>query len=275
MRELGVEVGHDAEMAGHVFVSFSPGDSGYVQQLVFHLGAAGIAAWTAPQGSAAERIATCAAFVPVVGSEAAGSEDMRREIDQARAAYRPILPVRLGGGLPAALAGGPVEDVGGGRMPSPRFIEELRRLTAAPGGVAPGGVVTGGSFAPRFGDVVPPMKKKSRRGLVIGIGAGGLFLVLLCVGVIVVGGVIRSGANSPDRAVVGDCLAASGEETLDANSVRKVDCASADARFTVVARVEDKTSEESDAACAKDVDFVYWTAPREGARGTVLCLRAR
>jgi hypothetical protein len=268
-------------MSGHVYVSFSQSDSGYVQQLIFHLTAAGLVVWTEQQGSAEERITACAAFVPVVSGPAADSDEVRGEVEQAKAAHRPILPLALSATeVPAGLAGIPVEDVTGGRMPPPHFVEQLRRLAAAAPAAPPAAgtaatlAPTGGPApGPRFTDAVPiPPKKKSRRGLIWGLVIGAVVLVLLCVGVAVVIGLNGLRATAPENAAVGDCLSGS---TEDADSMRKVACDSADATLTVTARVENTLAAESDAACGEDAEFVFWTGPRAGEPGTVLCLKRR
>jgi hypothetical protein len=276
-------------MSGHVFVSFSPSDGGYVQQLIFHLTAAGLVVWTDQQGSAEDGITTCAAFVPVISADSAGSQEAQQEVEQAKVAFRPILPLALGAtDVPAGLAGIPAEDVTGGRMPPPHFVEQLRRLVAAQpsaesativptaggsGGLASAGV--GAPGGPRFTDAVPvPPKKKSRRGLIWGLVIGFVLLLVLCVGIALVLGLNQLRETSAENAVVGDCLAG-GADGTNADEVRKVDCGDADATFTVIARVENKTSAESNEACGDDADFAFWTGPRDGGAGTVLCLQRR
>jgi hypothetical protein len=267
-------------MAGHVYVSFSPSDGSYVQQLIFHLGTAGLSVSTEQQGSAAETIASAAAFVPVVSPHAAHSDQVQREVEQAKAANRPIVPLLLEGGeMPAGLAGIPLEDVTGGRMPPAHFVDQLRRLCAAqaaqaatlvPGG-APG---SAGEEAPRFTDAVPVQPtKKSKKPLVLGLVIGFVVLIVLCLGISVLMGLNRLRETSAESALVGDCLTGNTEGGLDAATVKKVDCGSADAKLKVTARLEDKTSDESQAECGKDIDFVYWFAPREDAPGTALCLQ--
>jgi hypothetical protein len=266
-------------MAGHVYVSFSQSDGAYVQQLIFHLGTAGLSVSTEQQGSAAEHIAGAAAFVPVVSPHSAESESVQREIEQAKAANRPILPLLVAGGsMPAGLAGIPLEDVTGGRMPPPHFVDHLRRLSAAQAagtpGVGPEGAATVLGEAPRFTDAVPVVpKKKSRKPLVLGLVIGAVVLIVLCLGVSVLLGLNRLRATSAESAVVGDCLSGNTEGGLDAATVKKVDCGSANAKLKVTARLENKTSEEGQAECGKEVDFVYWFAPREDAPGTALCLQ--
>jgi hypothetical protein len=263
-------------MAGHVYVSFSPSDGSYVQQLVFHLSTAGLSVLTEQQGSAAENVANAAAFVPVVSPHSAQSEQVQREIEQAKVANRPIVPLLLAGGeMPAGLAGIPLEDVTGGRMPPPHFVEQLRRLAAAQESLTLG--ATDGSAAgdaPRFTDAVPAVpKKKSKRPLVLGLVIGFVVLIMLCVGISVVMGMNRLRATSAESAVVGDCLTGNTEGELDVATVKKVDCGSADAKLKVTARLENKTSDEGQAECGKEIDFVYWFAPREDAPGTALCLQ--
>jgi hypothetical protein len=77
------------------------------------------------------------------------------------------------------------------------------------------------------------------------------------------------GQSSPDRAVVGDCVKQTGD-----NSVKVVDCGSGDAQYKVVGRVEDKSAiSASLSACRefKDTDKTYWYG-EQGKNGTVLCL---
>jgi hypothetical protein len=264
-------------MASHVYVSYSPSDGGYVQQLVFHLGTAGLSVWTEQQGSAAENIANAAAFVPVVSPHSAQSEQVQREIEQAKAANRPIVPLLLAGGeMPAGLAGIPLEDVTGGRMPPAHFVDQLKRLATAQAATVLGGVpgVADGGEAPRFTDAVPVVpKKKSRKPLVLGLVIGAVVLIVLCLGVSVLLGLNRLRATSAESAVVGDCLTGNTEGGLDAATVKKVDCGSADAKLKVTARLENKTSEQGQAECGQEVDFVYWFAPSEDAAGTALCLQ--
>jgi hypothetical protein len=259
-------------MAGHIYVSFSPSDGGYVQQLIFNLGTAGIAVWTQQQGDAAEHIADAAAFVPVVSPHSAGSEQVQREIEQAKAANRPIVPLLLAGGeMPAGLAGIPLEDVTGGRMPPPHFVDQLRRLAQAATPV--GGPEGLSGDVPRFTDAVPVVpKKKSRKPLVLGLVIGGAVLIVLCLGASVLIGLNQLRSQSAESAVVGDCLTGDAEGGLDAATVKKVDCASADAKLKVTARLENKTSEQGQTECGKEVDFVFWFAPRENVPGTALCL---
>jgi hypothetical protein len=263
-------------MAGHVYVSFSPSDGSYVQQLVFHLTTAGLSVLTGQQGSAAESIAYAAAFVPVVSPDSAQSEQVQREIEQAKAANRPVVPLLLAGGaIPAGLAGIPLEDVTGGRMPPAHFVDQLRRLAAQAAltaGATPEGST--GAEAPRFTDAVPVLpKKKSKKPLVLGLVIGFVVLIVLCLGISVVLGMNRLRATSAQSAVAGDCLTGNTECGLDAATVKKVDCGSAEAKLKVSTRLENKTSDQAQAECGKDIDFVYWFAPREDAPGTALCLQ--
>src|SRR4029450_395406 len=124
----------------------------------------------------------------------------------------------------------PVAPAGGSPLPPP---------LGAPGPPpAPGSGPPAPGTAPRFADAVPVTpKKKSRRGLVIGLIIGSVLLVLLCVGVAAAVGLSRLRSTSPQSAAVGDCLTGTAEGELDANTVRKVDCASGDAKFKVAARV--------------------------------------
>jgi hypothetical protein len=260
----------DARMSGHVYVSYSPSDSAYVQQLVLHLTAAGLTVRLVPPGNAAELIAESIAVVPILTPRSAASEDVRAEVEAAKAGFKPVLPLRLEEGEPpAALAGLPTEDVTGGAMPSQTFVDHLRRLAGAE-------PVASGTAPPRLVDAVPPAppKKRSRKAVVwITVGIVGLLLICGLGGALLVG-VANLRSNSVANASVGECLGGTTSTELDADKMTKVDCGSAEAKFKVVGRIEDKTSAEREASCegVAETDFVFWTG-REGGKGTVLCLQ--
>ncbi|MFI5908273.1 hypothetical protein [Dactylosporangium sp. NPDC051541] len=75
------------------------------------------------------------------------------------------------------------------------------------------------------------------------------------------------------NAKVGDCLHQKG-----ANDLSIVKCDSADANFTVLGRVEDKSETEVDTAgvCDQfaDATATYWEG-KSGKKGTVLCLKGK
>jgi hypothetical protein len=74
------------------------------------------------------------------------------------------------------------------------------------------------------------------------------------------------------KAEVGQCLAGTTPEQLNADDLKIVDCTASDAGFKVVQRVEGKTYAESNNACTDEqTEFVFWSG-KEGAAGTTLCL---
>ena len=126
-------------MPGHVFVSYSHGDSEYVRALVAFLRGHGHDVWldegidVGSQWIAVIRgqVDTCAAFVPVMTPAADGSTWVARELERADAFNRPILPLLLEGQPLGSIAGVQFEDVRGGRMPSQRFLDRLASVVAA------------------------------------------------------------------------------------------------------------------------------------------------
>lgn len=87
------------------------------------------------------------------------------------------------------------------------------------------------------------------------------------------------------EAKAGDCVASvdppKDGESGPASAATLVDCGSAQARFTVIGRVEEKTRAEFETdtgelkicmdAGHQDAEYMYW-APRDDGRGYVLCL---
>jgi hypothetical protein len=110
----------------------------------------------------------------------------------------------------------------------------------------------------------PAPKKKS--GLVR------IAVTLVAIAAVGVGGWFFT-RNDASNAQVGDCLAGTTPEELNADKLKKVDCTAADAGFKVVERVENKTRAESDAACTESTEdrWVFWSG-EQGKAGTVLCL---
>jgi hypothetical protein len=79
--------------------------------------------------------------------------------------------------------------------------------------------------------------------------------------------------NDAVNAQVGDCLAGTTPEELNADALKKVDCSASDAGFKVVERVENKTEAEANSACTESTEdrWVFWSG-ESGKSGTVLCL---
>ena len=131
---------------GEIFISYSRQDAAYVERLIAHLRAAGLAVWRDDQIPDGERwdhmlrakIDGCAAFVLVMSTDADNSAWVGEEIDRARAKGRPILPLLLSGEVFFGFSRTQFEDVRGGQLPDAGFVERLRTLTAA--GPAPGAV---------------------------------------------------------------------------------------------------------------------------------------
>ncbi|GAA2358861.1 LppU/SCO3897 family protein [Dactylosporangium salmoneum] len=98
-------------------------------------------------------------------------------------------------------------------------------------------------------------------------------LVISLVVLVVLGGVgWYLSRDDALNAKVGDCLHQKG-----ANDLSIVKCDSADADFSVLGRVENKTESEVDAkdVCDQwaDTSATYWEG-KPGQKGTVLCLKA-
>jgi hypothetical protein len=99
------------------------------------------------------------------------------------------------------------------------------------------------------------------------------------IGVVVVLAAIGVGwflsAGSAGSAAVGECLKDSGGDSME-----KVECGTPEAAYRVVARIEDKKSNEAEAACAEfeSATSIYWEGERrrfqsaDEAKGAVLCL---
>jgi hypothetical protein len=114
----------------------------------------------------------------------------------------------------------------------------------------------------------PAPKKKS--GAVRAIVIVAVLVVLSAVGV---GGWLYTTRNAAGSAQVGDCLAGTTPEQLDASKLKKVDCTASDAPFKVVERIPNKTESEANSACTESTEdrWVFWTG-KTGQTGTVLCL---
>src|SRR5262245_59658588 len=119
---------------GHLFISYSHHDHGYVSRLVAHLRDAGIEVWTdegidygTQWASTIEtQIETCAAFIPVMSGNSRSAAWVAREIDLAQELRKPIYPVLLSGRQFLRLRDIQHEDVSNSAMPSDRFIQQIR-----------------------------------------------------------------------------------------------------------------------------------------------------
>jgi molecular chaperone DnaK (HSP70) len=124
-------------VTGYVFISYSREDAAYVSQLVDYLTNAGIRVWMDRElrpGAPAwakkleEQLEGCAAFVVVMTTSSYHSPWVDREIDLAQELGKPILPLLLEGRRFLRVRDINGEDVIGGRMPRPSFIDTLRGL---------------------------------------------------------------------------------------------------------------------------------------------------
>jgi hypothetical protein len=135
---------------------------------------------------------------------------------------------------------------------------------AAPPPAQPGQPGQPGQPVPGVPDEPAPVKKKS--GLVR------VVVTLVVIGAIAAGGWWFTRDNAVN-AQVGDCLAGTTPEELNADKLKKVDCTQSDAGFKVVERVENKTEAEANSACTESTEdrWVFWSG-ESGKSGTVLCL---
>jgi len=110
----------------------------------------------------------------------------------------------------------------------------------------------------------PAPKKKS--------GLLRVIVPLIIVAVVAAGGWWFSRKDA-QNAKVGDCLAGTSPEELNAEKLKIVPCTQSDAGFKVVERVENKTEAEAQGSCTESTEdrWVYWSGEK-GKAGTVLCL---
>jgi hypothetical protein len=111
-----------------------------------------------------------------------------------------------------------------------------------------------------------PAPKKKKSGLVR------VVVVLVVLAALGVGGWWFTRGDAVN-AQVGDCLAGTTPEEMDASKLKKVECSASDAPFKVVERVENKTEAEANSACTESTEdrWVFWSG-ETGKSGTVLCL---
>jgi hypothetical protein len=129
--------------------------------------------------------------------------------------------------------------------------------------------------APPPGYPQPPApKKRSKARLVVPL----ISIVVLVVIAVVV---FFASKSNPSNAKVGDCLkgsAITSTTAQDAGDVKIVDCASADAKYKVVGKVDNKTRSQfstDDTICQPFVSAGATTAlwgQTSGSKGFVLCL---
>lgn len=128
-------------MAGHVFVSYSLADRGYVNRLVGHLATTGIRSWcdelieTGHPLAARTRqaIDECSSCIAVLTPASTASQWARQQISYAIQLGKPLHLLLLSVcAIPMALAGRPFEDVCDGSMPTPAFVARLLSLSRAP-----------------------------------------------------------------------------------------------------------------------------------------------
>ena len=118
----------------YVFLSYSRDDREYALRLKRHLGGCGIRAWMDDDVRTGEqwrqviddRVRRSAAVIVVMSPNALVSPWVERELNQAEACQRPILPLLLEGDRFSRLSNVQYEDVVGARMPSDDFVECLR-----------------------------------------------------------------------------------------------------------------------------------------------------
>ncbi len=126
---------------GTVFISYSHLDLAYVRKLAGYLEQANIKAWFDEEIVTGERwvsvirdqIASCSAMIAVMTPAAEESVWVDRELAQADALARPILPLLLDGNVFFRLANLQYELVSGGQMPSRAFVDALRAALSRDG----------------------------------------------------------------------------------------------------------------------------------------------
>jgi hypothetical protein len=122
-----------------------------------------------------------------------------------------------------------------------------------------------------------PKKHGVLKIALLAVGLAGVLLVGL--GIFGVSAIVEAAADPAKGAQVGDCLTAAGT-VADAGTTETsadiVDCGSARAEFSVVARIEGQSSPSS-TACDKffDVDESYYVYGSTAGNGYVLCLRPK
>jgi hypothetical protein len=143
----------------------------------------------------------------------------------------------------------------------------------------PGHVEGFGPAAP--GTMPPPQKKGGAAKKILGLGGGVIVAVIVAIIFSVGRGLLSDDATSDAKQ--GDCIAdvpevADGQDA-SAPNVKIVECSSADAKYSVVARVDDVTEAEatSDTMCASNFkegeEYAVFRAIGPTGKGYVLCLK--
>jgi len=113
---------------------------------------------------------------------------------------------------------------------------------------------------------LPAEQPKKKRGGLVRLG-----IILLVVAAIGVGGWLFTRKNAVN-ANVGDCLAGTTPQELNADNLKIVPCTQSDAHFKVVQKGDNKTEANAESACTTaDYKWVFWSG-EPGKSGTVLCL---
>lgn len=134
---------------------------------------------------------------------------------------------------------------------------------------------------PPAGAPAPEPARKSGRKKVFGI-VGAIVAFLVVVGLKIGLGAVLGGTDETAEAKVGDCIAelptTIGEEMEEVDGAKVVDCASAEATYKVVGRVEDQTEEQLESGEACDQYFqeseknYIFSNITPGKTGYLLCL---
>jgi hypothetical protein len=109
---------------------------------------------------------------------------------------------------------------------------------------------------------VPPAKSSKKQMAVA-------WLIILLLAAAGAGAAYYFRQIDPQRAKVGDCVKQTGGDSIEVT-----ECSDGDADFTVVGRIENKTSIDAGLFACSDFDAAtssYWEG-EEGEKGTVLCL---
>ncbi|WP_250028447.1 LppU/SCO3897 family protein [Paractinoplanes maris] len=129
---------------------------------------------------------------------------------------------------------------------------------------------------PLVGDAQPGRPGEPRKRNVGKLVVGILVAVIVGLGTYALLSLLNGGDDAQD-AKAGDCIASDQDvknEGTTETGANVVDCASADAKFSVVARVDGETSPQSK-ACDKffKAEEVFYVFANSAGDGYVLCLR--
>lgn len=138
----------------------------------------------------------------------------------------------------------------------------------------------GQGFGPAGPGLPPPPQKKRAGKKVLGIVGGIVVALIVTVGLAAVRGALSDDKTA--EAKQGDCLAdlpqvAEGQEE-EANNAKVVQCGTAEAKYSVVGRVDNLTATEAsaqtvcDAYRAAGAEMIFYSIPA-GGKGYVLCLK--